>query len=314
MKAFKFILIILLALILVDFSVSLVLDHMYENSFAGDSGKFNYYLKKAEDKEIIVLGNSRALCHIDPKELSVPVFNLARNNSQILYQLGLLHLIIDQKISCKKVVLHVDLPSDYISTDSKEKSNNFRKIQELKYYYGKSNYITNKIDQISTFERIKYLFQLSRFNGNIFGVINHYAPNEKLPPFDGFEPRIAGNADSSNTYLYMDKFLKWAEETPPNSSTELIVEFITLCKQNNIELLCFTSPVFFDTSSYNDKFSALKKEMKKQGVEYINYRDSIFTPLAPANLWGDAIHLNNKGAKIFSQKFNADIQHFLLKK
>ena len=97
------------------------------------------------------------------------------------------------------------------------------------------------------------------------------------------------------------------------AKTKHLLNIISMCRSNGIKLICFTGPVWKKKNISNQKeiFSSLNELLAQHDVLYYNYAQNIPDAVQQEGLWTDSYHLNEKGAKIFSEIISRDVQRLI---
>lgn len=277
---------------------SFCFDLVYGKIRTGQTGgKINYYLNNSSS-DLLIMGSSRAFYQAIPDSFDVPTFNLAHAGVDDAFQLGLLHVLIQDHKRPKYILLEID-PDFYLDTNEDFYS---KKIQRLKYYYGKNDFVTKNIDHISEFERVKYSFSLYRYNGNVINLFKNFIQT-KYSPYsgNGYEEILTEPRDSITMLATPDSMLVMGKVIN-RRKTRYLTGFIELCKKCNIRVFCFTSPYFFsNTSVLNEPRKYLDSLFLANCIPYVDYsREQIEQLQEHPLFWKERYHLNNLGAQIES--------------
>ncbi|MCB0489365.1 MAG: hypothetical protein R2820_08790 [Cyclobacteriaceae bacterium] len=307
-KLFQYLIFCMFALLVTDRGLSFILDYLYVKTKTGQTGgKINYYLTSTKHVDFLIMGNSRSLYQIIPDSLAGNAYNLSHAGMGPSFQTGLLSVLIKQAKLPSIILLHIE-PYDFIGDHEN------RDIQNLRYYYGKDSIVTQLINKISTTEKFKFTFQLYRYNGKGFSLLKNFVQTSSSAiDSNGYEPLPPQPTDSINT-LYSVQ----AHEPIPAASlnpeqAEILSDFIQMCRVKNIKLICFTSPVYYESdSNFTVALDSLGAFLAKMNVPYLNYIKSPIESLENhPSLWRDANHLNHKGAQIESQRLKKDLTGLL---
>jgi len=91
------------------------------------------------------------------------------------------------------ILLEVD-PYEFMGND------NTHDVQNLKYYYHRSDTLRQYINALSPFEKYKFYIDLYRFNGRTINVIHNYLlTKQQVYPGNGYEMFGSTKEDSVNT-------------------------------------------------------------------------------------------------------------------
>jgi hypothetical protein len=298
----RFLLVLLLVVVALDRLLGLGLDYIYQHNRVGEAGgKVNSYLNLPEPPYVAIYGTSRVKYQIIPDSIPVTSFNLAHKGMSLPFQAGLLSVVAQQKKLSKTVILLAD-PSEFqINPFNTEKPLD---AQFLRYYYGHNEHVTSYINEISRFEGVKYLLDLYRYNGTTFNVISHFMQSrsgKKLTT--GWEEMPATVQDSIITLKHkiISQKLPWGKELN-KANIKYLNDFVAICKANNVNLVCITTPYFYDTS---ETFATGRKYLdayfKRENIPYINYLGIQLPGLENPKMWHDSHHPNSEAGRIITQ-------------
>jgi hypothetical protein len=308
-KILTFTFALLISLFIIDKAASVVLQKLHNKSYSGVDSKINYLLQSPKKKSII-FGSSRANQSVIPSKISEDGFNLGAGGKFIAYSAGLVDLLKQHDKLPDTILMHIDLLS---YQESKSKKYDKEDIRFLAPYYSRNEFIKNKINQISRFEFIKYFFSSYHHNGKLFSYLkNALRSNKKSAyPNQGFK---GGKSKDSKKLQKIAKNL--AKKIPENGPFELSQKAITylndiikVCSEENVNIIFFTCPTFQNLKSADKKIQAEMETILKDYI-YLNYKSEKLNLELAHNpkFWKDISHLNNMGAKVFSEKILEDIR------
>ena len=299
---------VILIVVLVDLTLSAILDSLYQQTYTGQTGgKLNFVLDQESKFDMLVLGNSRANHQVNPDLMSFNAFNLGVDGRKITYQNAVISILKMRSKLPPRVILHLDIdnftcesPKDTIPTD----------VIHLSYYYGKNELVSEYLNSTSKLANIKYVFKLYRYNGTIFNLMENYFESMNIvwENYSGYEPIPADARDSLKIVYQLRESAK--DQINLKLCPKLLQElgaFIATCKQENVDLVCFTSPAYNgDLNLQYYQRSELAKYLAKKNVEYLDY--TVSSDLDNIQFWSDVKHLNSKGAEVFTRNLNTDLQ------
>jgi hypothetical protein len=292
-----------------DFVLSRIFDKVYKEIKTGQTGgEVNRFLSMNKVPSVLLMGNSRARYQVNPDSFALVTYSLCHAGMGQVFQTGLLHILMQEKKVPRIVILHVDL-AEYIADD------NLEDVGNLRYYYGKNPYINSKIDKISRFEKVKYIFGFYRYNGRIISTLKNFIQSRgKLPKTNGYQP-LAPTVSDSTTFL--EHHYTNLNKKPRFHYQNLrhLQDFIALCKQSNVKLLCFTSPYFSSRTFASVAARPIDSLLNAQHIPYFNAAAHPLPVLKHhALFWKDIDHLNRMGAGYLSHQLGQWSNPFLLNK
>lgn len=296
--------IILIVVFSFDRIIAFYLDKQYEkNTNIYCQGALNIYINQIK-YDTLFMGSSRMGCHIDPRKLSISNYNLSEPSMHIYFFAGVVDILDEyKKLPNKTLVLHIE-PFALLES---VKNQFTKEINELRYYYHKSAFIKTEIDKQNYFEFIKYKSSLYKHNGRISKLVfgPYQTTNVKISN-KGFYPLNNQN----NPVVLIDRPSSNLKNQKCDSSLfeQSILHINKIAKKNNINLICITSPVKNPNKNYPLLSKKIAKILKKHSIAYIDYSKNIPLQKSLKNYWHDKIHLNEKGAELFTEIVRNDIK------
>lgn len=291
-KAAKFILII----IVVDFVLGLFSNHIFQSQKTGQYARINYITKDTTAK-VIITGSSHAIKHYVPEVfdsvLGIETYNAGANGQKLIYAYAIQKIIL-KKRAPELIILNID--EDWLYTSDIA----YKRFSVLYPFYDEHKDVLKPIlDLESKFNNYKLLLNSYRNNSTIVHIIKYFLIPQK--DYKGYMP----------LYSTMDKSIKssdvhlrgeyTSEGVDPNFV--LILEnLISSAKDKNVQLLFVISPKFTKVNlTENKSYNQILEIVEKRKVTLYDFQnDSIFT--GKHELFYDATHLNDKGARLFSTK------------
>lgn len=297
------------SLLFFDKTIACFFDEIYKTTYKGQSGgKINYLLNNYDSVSVLSIGDSRCAHHVNPEKLGQNCYNLSHNGMSLIFQTGLIdQLANNEKLKIDTILLNLDI-NELLYLSKQQISD----IKFLKFYYDKNEWITNQINNLSFFERYKYIFSIYRFNGKIASLmINKITQNYEVIPHDGYVPKLSTNNDSLNVMWQYKKVMKNSIENSSqiNSlSKSLLLKIKSDCFKSNIKLICFISPTFKQKINSRKECLSFFKENK---IMLLNYTNEFYEnkDLQDIFNWEDVYHLNQKGADILTKKIRLDLNN-----
>ncbi|CAN5287061.1 hypothetical protein BH09BAC2_BH09BAC2_03240 [soil metagenome] len=303
-KVFTGAMLFIVAVLIADRLLFFAIDILYKRTYIGqEGGDINKYLKDPITPELVIMGSSTAKFQVNPDSFPVKAANLAHSMTTDCYQAGLLSLMVKHKKAPRNILLSV-WPRNYQLTGIDRQSED---ILFLKYYYDQSDFIRTQINNISRFERCKYVFASYKFNGMLTNVLKYYYRGRKINTDKYFfQYQESSVNDSLNTIAAVAARNKVRAKNPaPLSRLQMgyLVGFIDSCKKNNINLMCYYMPqlqedtiLVKNASIFLDSIFAVKQ------IPYLKFNEVNLSQVFnnPA-FWSDGEHVNYKGGSIQSK-------------
>ncbi len=299
------------SILISDQLISWVMEKLYQKTYTGQTGgTINNLLQNYDHVPLLAMGNSRCAHHVIPQQLNENAFNLSHNGMSLVFHTGLIdQLISNEKIKIDTILLHLER-DEIIGKDYSLKQD----IQHLKYYYNKNEWIRERINGLSYFEPLKYSLASYKWNGKVMNIINNRIKSDMNKiPHNGYVFVLPGDRDSVNVTWSYDRRIAnnitYSGDTINIDFKKNIEHLVALCKEKNVTLVLFTSPIYHPAPGFEKMDLMLQDYFKSEGAIYINYFNAFASDerFATYHLWKDAQHLNHEGAKIFTDVLRSDL-------
>jgi hypothetical protein len=293
----KYLTVILIGLSIVfalDFIIGNLLEKYYFTVTSGNLYRATHSLDEVE-ADILIFGTSRANHHYDSKLIEEltgkTVYNTGRDGHFIFYQTAVLKAVLE-RYNPKQVILDFEGTFEFNQLD-------YDKLSSLLPYYKSHPEIRDIIKLKSDFEKQKLVSKIYPYNSMLTTIAvgnseqNKNRSNNK-GAYKGFVP-LEGVWQSEIDSLETHKRYEHDE-----NKIKIFEEFVRLTKEKGIDLKVFYSPIFY---LYDEDYSikVCGDICKKYNVEFIDFsRDTDF--LNNRNYFKDRIHLNSKGANLYTRK------------
>lgn len=263
----------------------------------------SYFEQNKEKTEVLILGSSHNQCALNPKFFKLKTVNLSYGSQDIQLDSALFFHNVKQMKHLKKVILELD----YHSLDTQREKDYYR-------YSWYSLYYNIEIQPINYFNK----FSLYLSNPKLFQKIisERYSSNYTSPIINKFG-FIEGDFSDEFTEMKYDsvKIEKSAKKRLEfrhkeisdvnfKKNSQRIIAIIKYCKQNNIELYFFSTPVY---KTYIDNELVLKKRRVDKFIQNIIFTYKVpyfnFEKNCQFNLrdFSNDDHLNANGAEKYSK-------------
>ena len=300
MKTFRRLLLFLVLLVVLDFVLGLTLARLYRHVHTGETGgQINEALE--QQPQVLLLGSSRMKHHVMPevlaKTLSLSAFNAGIDGHDFLYAAMLFELWKQTHPPPKLILLNVDADTFARRQDEIEKTKVFS------FYYDRAPLVHEILSLRSPFESLKFLSYAYRANGQVFPILKNLAQHP-APGADGFEPlrgdlskRAPGSLSAPvaavPTYSYWDLKLRCFDG------------MVSYCRQHGVRLFLITTPRYGEDPSAHVAWTRQLSDYLRAypEVEFVDVSTATFPGIFAGhpNLFSDRSHLNDKGARQFSE-------------
>ncbi|RAW01293.1 hypothetical protein [Pseudochryseolinea flava] len=295
-KLFRFFLIAITILLLIDFSLGKVMGTLYNRMNVGEKARANYFIRR-DTSSVVIFGSSRALYHYHSKviadSLGLSVYNAGRSNQSIIYHLALLQGIVERHPP-KTVVL--DLKEDeFVKSPYK-----YEVLSALLPYCNTNEGIREIYLRANPNYKYWSWSHLLPYNSSVFATLYRGLKRGKDKDIRGFMPL-------DGTFKDERKISKNCGTSSLPIDTVLVTcfhDFVKLCKEKNIELFVTISPRYSRYECVRPELSSVLEAAQKSNVAVHDFSEVIDDKTLFYDLW----HLNKKGALVYSQKLAAELK------
>ena len=310
-KFLKHIFIFMVFFVLLDIFFHFFITFFFKNTFSGErsGGKINYLLNYKKDINFLILGNSRALYHINPDKLT-NLNGLGYNAGisslgNIIYNTVLLEICLKNNIKPKIILLQIDP----LKFTEKPKKYTESLSYLLPFYNNNTPIFKSYIKNDGIIDQIIVKSNFYKFNGKIFNIFfNYIQKNKILSKYDNGFKELNNNLDT-NFNFNKDNGLFNLDYN--NNYFIALNDFNKICLINNIKLFIILTPSYKNIY-YNKKIDIeFSNYIKKNtpNIRLINMNDfNNFKELQSYNNWSEFLHLNKLGANKFSLMLNDSLK------
>jgi hypothetical protein len=278
----------LVILFALDFLLGSVLHKLY---FLNDN-KYSYGILKTE-AEVIIVGSSRAEHHYIPSvltdSLGLTCFNMGSGGQNIYYDYGIINAILARY---RPKIIIVDLMYiDYEVTTSRHNTDNlsiflpYRNLKEIR----------EVVNLRGATERIKLLSRVYPFNSQASNIVYSILKGGDNPHLimDGYIPL------EGEIHLPVKKANQGIVSMADYTKVDYLKRIIDHCRSRDVRLILVKSPTYTGVDGNELASEYICNYASKSGADFWNYgQDTLF--LFKKALFKDEMHLNHKGAELFS--------------
>jgi hypothetical protein len=281
----------------------------------GVLANMNYLMNiKNEKNDIIYIGSSRILRHIDPVVIDsvagLKGYNLGFDDGSIIYINMVLCKYLYDHPTPKYVVIAID---QFTFRNGRSTIYNYADYQPyiadsmvsaclLPYY---PEYAPKSLkEKYSLFQRT---IAKPDFFFNIYKYLKFHLSGHDTPdPMKGFSPIDASWEKT------IHKAIQPFSEPYTRQEQMIIQQMASICKEKGVKLIWICPPAYIDSlkkgSNYNAIDDSIQTMANSYHVPYWKYTD-VYISKSREN-FSNVEHLNAKGAILFSHLLGEDIQHY----
>lgn len=287
----------LLALIILERLVGFGFGYLYNHSNELTIKKVRYSILHCNE-DIIVLGSSRAQHHYISDSISkntgLSCYNCGIGGQGLYFTEIQLHSIL-KRYTPKKIVLDI-APNVLIDVTSEVK------VKLLLPYAKNDTFIYERIVANSNIERMKMLSSIYPYNSTFFSAFSSLFYYKK---------------DDSKGYVAIDGSLMRNEKLLPSFTVNQIHTkwmsqlngIVALCRKANVPLVLVVSPIYKRSLGDSTLIDIVKNYSKNHNLEFYDY-SKLYE--GKYYLFKDLVHLNKRGASLFSAEFSRSFSHKLI--
>lgn len=292
-KVVKKALLIIVLFIVLDVLFGFLYKSFYMNQGPSRFNKMIYGDTGGKKEEIIILGNSRAEHHYNSKMIAEKtgksVYNYGSDGQSMFFNYAVLRKILDN-YTPEKVIYEVSLEEFDYSSNAYDR---------LLYFLPMKNKYAEDIlkKDVGSFKLfISKLFNSYKYNSTAFIILKSYlSPKEYIA---GYQP-LSNNVDENTYKENMSTIFDFTQDYVLDSTKiNYFGEILKLSEEFDFEIDFFISPTLYQTK--NDiLYSILKSSLSKYNHSLNDFlNDSAYN----VSYFADAIHLNKKGADLYTKE------------
>jgi hypothetical protein len=281
---------ILIIILIFDQGIGMILKKYYFRQRHGDGSNITYAIDSTV-ADVLIFGSSRAKHHYIPTILEdrfkYSCFNVGADGNYLLYSYAIFKTIVN-RYNPKLIIFDIrPYELGYIASE-------YDRLSQLLPYYQKYPEIQHAIELRGPFEKFKHISSIYSFNSLILEIVRgnigySKSKNSDLhgytPIYKAMKPEKIGTWDICSIVLDEDKI-------------NVLKDIILTCSQKNINLIFVHSPIWI-TMKKSNCHNIISDVCSENNVPYIDIsNDSTF--MNRPDYFEDLSHLNNEGAKIFS--------------
>ena len=292
---FKFaykLLILIAIMFVVDRVGGSIMAHYFEKEPLGDAAAFSHAIENPKE-DILIYGSSRAMHTYDPrvleKQLGLSSFNCGRNASTIIYHAAILPSALSRKGPLPKAII-LDITPKELSWRGGEDGNDVLASMILPYV-NKNEQFEKMANDLFPKELMKSkISRLYPYNSMILNIIRNYSAksNDNIA---GYVPLFGTKASRQPISLNLDAEI----DDYAKRKLEFFIREVTF---RHIPLYVIISPAYVNPFPDTKSEIATKEILARYNVPLWDY--SVDTTFRKRKYFYDNVHLNEKGAAVFS--------------
>lgn len=293
-------------LILLDLAVGFLCGFLRSHAKGGVT-QHNYYIAEECMDDIIILGSSRAKFHYIPSiitdSLGMSCYNCGEGGDGAILAFARLGMLTE-RYTPKLVIYEVSPVYDYIAGVDDGTRHSFY----LKPYYYKES-AHKMIDNFSTPKN--RLMMLSSMYRNNLAILTYCLDNVIFRDnMNGYAP-LYGVMKGQGSNWTVKEEVKNKPYIVDEKKLQVFRDIVSLCKQKDIPLLFVVSPNYEGKAGgFYDIARLLAQSNEIPFLDYSGMECIVHNP----SYFKDTKHLNDKGARLFTEMFVSEIKRTYMPK
>ncbi len=277
---------VVIFVVVLDFALGKAMQYLLHNQKSGDYYYIHKTLVQTKD-DILILGSSRANHHYSPdiisEKLNRTCFNAGKDAQGIYYSYAVLSSILP-RYSPGLIICDLS-PNVFVDPEQ------LKKLNVIIPYRDQFPVINEFIQLMDSPERVKLNSSLYPYNSKYFDLMSGYVRPAKSQT--GYKP-LTGTI---NPVTF--KEIKPDFENTDTLSFYFLKKFCSLTKSKNISVVFVISPMYVKDDKKNVVISKLQELVGSYDYKILDYS---LSPnfMNKEFLFRDQIHLNSKGAELFT--------------
>ena len=301
MKRFiTIVLTVLAAAVVLDWAIGKAMDAMLPQiSNQGDTGK-TYFSLNEVNTPVVIVGSSRAAHHYVTQmvedSLGMPAYNVGRDGCFFSYNCCVINSILDRYS-----------PSLIIWENSKDALFGERKdpLENLYPYYQKNSWVTSVLEsELPWTERVRMCSKVYRYNSVIHRIVMRYLGRNSF--VDGTEKGYLPIPPRKPLKPLELRSESWAQEDVDDAKVERFRSILCRAKEKGVKMLVVDSPRYRIADGECLSADVMKSLCEEYGAMFFDNTQMTFFLERP-ELFNDATHLNDDGAKVYTEIFLEEI-------
>lgn len=289
---------IIVLLVSLDWAVGNWSEMMYNKSKYGMYKRQLYILKEA-NVDLLVMGSSRAAHHYVPQiltdSLRMSCYNAGSDGECIYYHYCLLSSMVERGAAPKMViyeVMNLDAELSQGATFTLDAA-----LDRLAPHYGEFSCIDSLFALNGWKERVKMMSKTYRYNSKLVQTIKcNYIPWPEDRGYEALTGKMSINMIERD--VNGDSNDSFGAFCIDSGKVGYMERFIKLCKTNDIKLVLCYSPYYHNPPSRG--VLLIRDIAYKYGYPFYEFasKDQYDNP----DLFKDAMHLNDTGARLYTKE------------
>lgn len=276
-----------------DFTFGRICNYMFQHAKGGDTRAMNVLIQESE-RDILVMGSSRAHCHYDDQRiedsLGVSCYNAGVEGNGIIMMYGIYKLMEHKP----RIILY-DVEPSFDIYEYNEDKHNSRYISLLKFY--NSVEIRDIIRQVDPSLEYKNLSGFYRYNTKFITVFKDFFIVSPLNAY-GYEPVYGEITEVPAPRENQEPLLD-------NTKYHFFVQFINDTKKDGVQLIILASPKYGDDGGL---LEPIRNLCAQEEVPFLDFSSE--ERFQKIDYFKEPMHMNNVGAEMYTLDVINYLRHY----
>lgn len=252
--------------------------------------------------DIVVIGSSKASHHYVPKMLAdeymADVYNCGQDGCFFLYQNCLINMLLD-RYQPKLIIWDIQ-PSSFINENTTKEYQNFRYLSS--YYQGSSwveQYVDSESPKMAWRMQSRMFAYNSKLLNSLFPLVAQSSKTDYgyIPlPNEGYHYPTMTKPQDDSGFRVSEDYLEKLGQTAQR------------CNDNGVELQVVVSPEYVqESSAIEAAIASIRETVANNGANCLDYLSCPMF-MQDSTLFKDNSHLNDNGARRFTQRIISDMR------
>ena len=282
----------LLLFFISDFALGMIMERFHLRTRNINLYNANHGFVGNVDEDVLFFGGSEVshsfVSNLVADSTGLSAFNLGSDACAIFYQVPLLRTILEKNKPKVVVISAMQINDRALSY-----------LSRMYPYYSSNKYVAEVVDSFYPDEFFKLAFKGYVYNSQIFRVFDS-SPNNKVESLNGYAPLNTSQSKRMQKAININDLELGEDYEVSDESVEYFNKFINLALDSGAKVYVVIPPV---KEHINPLYHA--KIMQIPGIKKVELLDvsGDTSFILQPKYYKDPIHLNDDGARIFTQRF-----------
>lgn len=276
-------------MVCVDFVGGWAMQILRHHARSGDTAR-NELVARSLDADILIFGSSRAIHHYVPQifedSLGMSCYNLGNDGQGILLFYPRYEMLCRHHVP--KLIIYEAFADFDLNQDDRSKY-----LGWLRPYYGEPT-VDSLFRDVDPSEQYKMQSRLYRYNGKLLQMVfdNLRAENDVAKGYDS----VFGVMDYD-----IEQLAEYVRPAVDTLKVKYHEKLIKACRAKGTQLVYVVSPFYKGNDRIAETYAPLLRLCQAYGIPFV---DAYYDPeiSRTRSFFSDSYHLNDDGARAFSQK------------